>query len=226
MHETLDPTKEDGFNRAKVVYDRYAALCNKNAGLFHDRVNANLNRPLPVRDLLKEIQSAKRRRDVVGTNAHLAAVAKNIADFCEQEVTGREPTVRPTEFSVERDTEYLASIYGGAGHGIAPGCAGGGRNPSADEGEGKRPRECGGDTACRKEKQPRAFYDLATLNSAEWDALGLPVSDFPTPPHTVPTVPVAAAAAAAAAPPANGVVTVAGIPVQDSDGSDSSDVEL
>ena len=37
MHELLDPTKEDGFNRVKVVYDRYAALCNKNVGLFHDR---------------------------------------------------------------------------------------------------------------------------------------------------------------------------------------------
>ena len=94
LHELLDPTKEYGFNRVKAVYDRYVALCNKNAGLFQDRVIKNLNRVLPIRELLKEIQESKRRSDQIGKNAHLAAVAKNIADFCEQEVAGQAPTVR------------------------------------------------------------------------------------------------------------------------------------
>ena len=126
LHELLDPTKEYGVNRVKAVYDRYVALCNKNAGLFQDRVIKNLNRALPIRELLKETQEAKRHCDQIGKNAHLATVAKNIADFCEQEVAGQAPTVRPTNYGGrERETEYLTSIYGGAGHGIAQGCAGG-----------------------------------------------------------------------------------------------------
>ena len=138
LHELLASPKEVGFNRAKAVLDRYIAFCNENAELFQGRLLASLHRFQPAKTLQKEANDAKNSAKLIGANARVAGVAKNIADFVEQEVSGKEPTVRPTqeEFRRKRPTEFLTTAY-----------AAGGRDPSDDEGENYRRGECGEGTS-------------------------------------------------------------------------------
>ena len=217
LHElTNDPNKEVGFNRAKAVYDRYIAFCNENAELFQGRVLHYLHQFQPAKTLQKEANEVKRNAKLIGANARVAGVAKNIADFVEQEVHGKAPTVRPTKEVLrhKRPTAYLHTAF-----------AAGGRDPSDDEGEDYRRGECGegtnypaGKRQRTSEKQPRIpTVDLSDLLTDE-EAEHLPVPDPPTPPRTVKAVPVAAAAAAAD----DNLVVVAGEPVSDSE----SDIEV
>ena len=174
LQALLHPTCEIGYTRVKPVWDRYVALQVQAAEHFQGAVNENLSRFQPVNDLLGEIRRARRDRKLVSTAAYTAAVAKNVADFYEQEIRGGESAVAPIEEKLRdpRKKEFLASIYPPQATADGQVYAGGGRDPSDDEGEGQERSKRGEGslypTAKRahKGKRPRAVYDLT---DAEWE---------------------------------------------------------
>ena len=168
-----------GATACKPLAGAYSACCAKASKYFHNRVIGNLDRVQPHKALARGINEAKRSGDTIEEHARTAAALKRVSDYIEEELENEAAYKRG-----ERPIHFLASS-------CVAGAAGGGRDPSDDEGENSR-QECGEGSTYRPAKCPRVGkkaprFSLEDLRSSDdeegdyWDLTGCPSLDPPTP---------------------------------------------
>ena len=143
----LHPYVEIGFNKIKRLYDRHQVLVGRAARIFQNRLLAGLHADQPVKALLAEVRDLRRHTLLIGRATRTAQAAKNIADFADQELQGREPLVKPSNECEARKTRCnpRKREFGGYLHALEPVAAGGGGRDDSDEERDYPKPECGND---------------------------------------------------------------------------------